>query len=244
MIVSTNPEKVTEKLKAKFKAAALQMVKDGAVVFGEMTSLHTCMDPRHYYMYAPPDHPLFLLLADISAEADIPIDFHMEAVPEEMKTPNFLIQACGKNPKRLPATIPGLKRLLKHNRKAKIIWHHIGWDNTGHMTPALLGQLLKDNPNLYLSIRVLKPSQAQLENKQDTSITDSFRRIKPQWAKLFEEYPERIMAGGAEFVGAPGNSNTSPETFQETWRLVDQFLEPQRSLISHKNAARIYGIDK
>ncbi len=31
----------------------------------------------------PPDHPLFLVLAEVAAKYGIPIDLHMEAVPEK-----------------------------------------------------------------------------------------------------------------------------------------------------------------
>jgi hypothetical protein len=39
------------------------------------------------YETAPPDHPLFLLQADIAAQRDVPIDLHMEAFPKRSPSP-------------------------------------------------------------------------------------------------------------------------------------------------------------
>ena len=72
----------------KFKERAEEIVRQGASGFGEMTTEHFATGPGTYYEYAPADHPLVLLLADISAEhGGAPIDFHMEAVPKTMPLP-------------------------------------------------------------------------------------------------------------------------------------------------------------
>ncbi|MDH4184010.1 MAG: amidohydrolase [Nitrospinota bacterium] len=244
MITGVKPEEVTSEIRQNFEEKARRIIAAKAVAFGEMAALHLCMNPRHHYMAAPPDHPLFFLLADLAAESGLPIDLHMEAVPVKMATPTRLLRQCGENPSQLAANIPGLERLLAHNPKAKIVWQHIGWDNTGHMTPALLGRLLKDHSNLFLSIRVLDPHQTQLEGKDDTSISDQFRRIKPEWAKLIADYPDRIMVGGDEFIGPPALDPWMPPSFEETWRAIDHLLEPTRSKLAWQNAARVYNIQR
>ena len=82
--------KVDATMKRTFTRKAEKIIKDGAIGFGEMTTEHLCLGPRHNHQEAPPDHPLFLLLADIAASHDIPIDIHMEAVPKKMKVPEHL----------------------------------------------------------------------------------------------------------------------------------------------------------
>ncbi|MCP5049928.1 MAG: hypothetical protein GY940_22365, partial [bacterium] len=128
MIHGTDRSAVTNGVKKRFRKEAEQLLKAGAKAFGEMTAMHVSMNPRHPILETSPDHPLFLLLADIAAENNVPIDLHMEAVPKEMATPRVLFKRSSRNPDTLKANIPALERLLKHNRKARIVWQHIGWD--------------------------------------------------------------------------------------------------------------------
>ena len=68
-----------------FKERAEELIRAGVSGFGEMAAEHFVGSTG--YEYAPPDHPLFLLLADIAAEHGVPIDIHMEAVPHAMALP-------------------------------------------------------------------------------------------------------------------------------------------------------------
>ena len=67
------PEDVSPEDSAQFRRIATQILEDGAVGFGEMIVYHLSMAEHHSFQYAPPDHPHFLLLADIAAEHDVPI---------------------------------------------------------------------------------------------------------------------------------------------------------------------------
>ena len=69
----------------KFKARAEELLREGVIGFGEMTAEH--FDGFTPYQSAPPDHPLYLLLSDLAAEHGVPIDLHMEAVPQDMPLP-------------------------------------------------------------------------------------------------------------------------------------------------------------
>ncbi|MDH5638618.1 MAG: hypothetical protein OEZ04_09010 [Nitrospinota bacterium] len=244
LIMGTNADKVAPQDIETFKKKAELIIKSGAVAFGEMTALHVCMSERHHYMAAPPDHPLFLLLADIAASNGMPIDLHMEAVTEKMATPQKLLEACSKNPHTLPPTIPGLERLLQHNRNAIFVWQHIGWDNTGHMTTELLNRLLHEHPNLFLSIRVLGWQQTRLEGRFRNTITNPQGRIRPEWKQLLSDHPGRFMVGGDAFVGETGFKNKSSESFKESWRAINNLLEPARSKVSWKTAEQVYKVHK
>ena len=93
----------------KFKARAEELLRKGVIGFGEMTAEH--FDGFTPYQSAPPDHPLFLLLSDLAAEHSVPIDIHMEAVPQDMALPSDL--KSPPNAARLHANIAAFERLLR-----------------------------------------------------------------------------------------------------------------------------------
>ncbi len=47
-----------------------------------MTAERLCLGKNHRQS-APPDHPLFTLLADIAAKNDLPIDIHREEIDKD-----------------------------------------------------------------------------------------------------------------------------------------------------------------
>lgn len=238
MIQATKPSEVTEEARTAFRAKVEEIVRAGAHAIGEMTALHTCMNPKHHYIAAPPDHPLFLLLADLAAQSDIPIDLHMEAVLEDMPTPGHLLQACDRNPDVLPATIPAFERLLEHNPKARVVWQHIGWDNTGQMTTPLIRRLLDKHPNLYLAIKAVPDP-----TRRNRIHNDAFE-VLPEWLALIESYPDRIVAGADEFSRPQGMQGgyEKPPFFKITWQTVMSLPAEVRERIGRENARRIYNL--
>ena len=72
-------------MQKKFRESAEELTREGGSGFGEMAAEHFVGSTG--YEYAPPDHPLYLLLADIAAEHGVPIDIHMEVVPHAMALP-------------------------------------------------------------------------------------------------------------------------------------------------------------
>jgi len=114
-----DPTRVTDDVKREFVAAAEAIIDGGAVGFGEMASLHISVAPAHPYEFVPADHPLFLVLADVAARRDVPIDLHMDAVDGETPTPPRFTGFA--NPAKLPDTIGALARLLARHPKARIV---------------------------------------------------------------------------------------------------------------------------
>src|SRR5450631_1989084 len=127
----------------RFRQRALELLQLGAAGFGELAAEH--FQGATPYQYAPPDHPLFLLLADVAAEHGVPIYLHMEAVPQDMSVPAAL--RSPPNPAALHANSGAFERLLAHNRQVRIIWAHAGWDNTGYRTADLCRRLLGTHAN-------------------------------------------------------------------------------------------------
>lgn len=215
----------------KFKARAEELLQEGVVGFGELAAEHLIQPSSGLkdYEYAPPDHPLFLLLADIAAENNVPIDLHMEAVPREMPLPPDLGPP---NPSRLPANIPGFERLLRHNRNAKIIWAHAGADFTGYRTPELCRRLLKANSNLYMEIKY-----DPITPGKNPVVVDG--KIKPEWLKLIEDFPDRFV------IGSDQHYRPIPAKGQPRWEatvlILNQLPAGLRQKIGIDNVLHIYG---
>ncbi|HVA95587.1 MAG TPA: amidohydrolase family protein [Candidatus Dormibacteraeota bacterium] len=214
-------------VRKKFSARAEQLLREGVIGFGEMAAEH--FDGGTPYQYAPPDHPLYLLLADIAAQHGVPIVLHMEAVPQDMALPAGL--KSPPNPPRLHANIAAFERLLDHNPRAKIIWAHAGSDNTGFRTPALCARLLAAHPNLYMEIKtdpLAKGMNYPMENG----------KIKPEWLALFTKFPDRFIIGTDQHYPEP---NAPEQRWQTAVDLFNQLPAGLRKKIGTENVAHIYG---
>ncbi len=192
-----------------------------------MTAEH--FDGATPYQYAPPDHPLYLLLADIAAEHGVPIDLHMEAVPQDMPLPAGL--KSPPNPPMLHANIAAFERLLAHNPSARIIWAHAGADGTGYRTPDLCRRLLLAHANLYMEIKT-----DPLARGMNYPLADG--RIKPEWLKLFTDFPDRFIMGSDQHYP---ESKAPEQRWQELVLLFNQLPRDVRRKIGTENVARIYG---
>ena len=190
----------------------------------------------------PADHPILRLLADITARNNAVIEFHFDVVAQDMEIPAEL--ASGANPAKLTANLPELERLLAHNRQARIVWAHAGSDMLGHWTVELSRRMLKEHPNLYMSLRMGPGRQPQ-----NFPLTQS-GGVKPEWRSLLEEYSDRFVIGGDQFFVAPGQrgghavtvSQRSGVMRQRINRFLAALPEPLARKIGYENAIRIYRI--
>ena len=238
MIHQTASEKeISPALKAKFKKTALEILDKGALGFGEFAAEHFSLGPNHIYAWAPPDHPLFMLLADIAAEHDVPLDIHMEAVPEAMPLPAGL--RSPPNPKILTPNIAGFERLLVHNRKARILWSHVGWCNTGKRTVALCAGLLGRHPNLYMSFKI-----SPQDSRSECMPIEQEMGLKAEWLQLIREFPDRFIIGTDQFYVSPRSPmrQIGPRSVEPTNRFFS-LLPPDLALkVGQENPRRIFNI--
>ncbi len=216
----------------KFKERAEAILGEGGRGFGEMTAEH--FKGATAYQYAPADHPLFLLLADIAAQHDVPIDLHMEAVPQPMPLPANL--KSPPNAPQLHDNIAPLERLLAHNPRAKIVWAHAGSDGTGERTVDLQRRLLKAHANLYMEIKV-DPVDLGKNPPVDAS-----GRVKPDWLKLFEDFPDRFIIGTDQHYPELPVPNDGSQRWQADVLLLNQLPVGLREKVAHENAVRLYGL--
>jgi predicted TIM-barrel fold metal-dependent hydrolase len=218
----------SSEVRKKFRERAEAILAAGAVGFGEMAAEH--FPSSTPYETATPDHPLFLLLADIAAQHGVPISIHMEAVPQDMDLPSPL--KSPPNPPRLHANIAAFDRLLRHNPRAKIVWAHLGWDTTGYRTPELMRRLLEAHPNLFMEIK-LDP----LDPGKNSPLTNGASgRIKPEWLKLFTDFQDRFVIGSDQHYP----QGSGPQRWQSVVLLFNQLPAAVRQKIGTENAVRIY----
>lgn len=216
------------RLRQEFQERAEAVLAAGAVGFGEMAAEH--FPSATPYEFAPPDHPLFLLLADIAAQHDVPICIHMDAVPQDMDLPAPL--KSPPNPPRLHANIAAFERLLSHNPRAKIVWAHLGWDNTGYRTPELMRQLLEAHPNLFMELK-LDPVDT---GKTSPLTNGASGTIKPEWLKLFTDFQDRFIIGSDQHYP----QGSGPQRWQAAVLLFNELPFAVRRKIGTENAIRIY----
>lgn len=233
---------ISDDVRREFDAAAAKIADAGALAFGEMACEHFSGFAGHPYVSAPPDHPLFLRLADIAAERDMPIDLHMEAVPADMEMPASF-RRLSSNPAKVAGNVARFERLLAHNRKARIIWVHLGWDVTGFRTVELTRELLKRHDNLFLQVRPLPPPQpGNAAHPLHNFVLTAALTVEPAWAALMSEFPQRFVVGSDSFYvpagGDPRVRFAPPLPFAR--HLVNGLPPEVAAKVAHANAVRLY----
>ena len=230
-------------MKREFASAAEQIIEAGAVGFGEIASLHISAVRGHPYEFVPADHPLLKLLADIAAKRDVPIDLHMDALADEIQTPQRFTAAD--NPPTLPATLDAFVRLLAHNPKARIIWAHGGSDPLGAMTAQTIGALMDKHSNLFVSLRV-HGEDSPMQNKLLKGGT-----LDPVWRDLLVLHADRFMIGTDSFyaaanlqAGGPGLSfaQRNIPKLEATMHFLSLLPPAVARRVAHDNAVHIYGL--
>jgi len=237
-----SPE-VTEGIRRRFEETAQRIIASGAKGFGEITAHHMSLSPSHGYESVPADHPLLLLLADIAAQHDVPIDIHFDPVPADVEKPPRL--SSPRNPAVLKANLAGFERLLAHNRKAKILWAHAGADPVGYFTPRLVRELLGRHSNLALSIRPTAPFPGSMVHPKGA--------INDDWIALLRDFPDRFVIGSDSFVVAKAYTGAeAPRIFEQRSeiqrrgirRLLSHLPADLARRIGYENAERLYRLDR
>ncbi len=233
-------EVVPDEIRQKFEAVAEAQLARGAIGFGEIAALHVSHTATHHFIQTPPDHPLMLLLADIAARHGVPIDLHCDPVAEDMATPAKLISP--RNPPQLKGNLAAMERLLAHNRKAVIVWAHIGSHPTDALSPKLTAELLERHPNLYFSIRPFGGNEA-------TDLVSARGGVNGEWLALLRAYPDRFVIGTDSFIVAhdfAGNdaartlSMGASKNRDGVFKLLLALPDDLARRIGYENALRIY----
>lgn len=235
---------VSDETKIEFRTMAEKIAASGVKGFGEIAAHHVSLTPTHGYESVPADHPLFLILADVAAKHNIPIDLHFDPIPKDVKTPSALNSP--KNPKVLKENIKAFERLLEYNRDTKIVWAHAGSDPVGWYKPKLVRKMLDKHPNLYCSIRTV--------NRPDNDpVWHPKTGINHSWMRLFKKYPDRFVLGTDSFIVSENYSGKAraPLVLAQRTRIqregANQLLSALKQdiavKIARENAIRIYNLN-
>jgi hypothetical protein len=239
MIEGIEPGQLDDGVRQKFIGRAEEIIRKGGVGFGETTALHFSGFEGHSFEETPPDHPLYLLLADLAARHGVPLDVHIEAVTERWAVSGELRKRGRINPEWVDENIAAFERLVAHNAKTRIIWVHLGMDNTGQRSPALTRRLLKAHPNLYVSVTA---------RQQYTRLHKLFvpgAGLDSKWRELILEFPDRFMIGSDVFFEPNRPKLALGGNLALAVRLVrnPKFLPPDVARkVAFENAQRIYGL--
>jgi predicted TIM-barrel fold metal-dependent hydrolase len=223
---STPAQRVTAADVQRLQEEAEEIAKSGAIGFGEIAIEHLSSGRgSHPYESVPADHPLLLALCDVASRLNMPIDIHMEALPQDSPPPPFLASF---NPERLPANIAAFERLLEHNPRAVIVWAHAGWDLTGERTVPLMRSLLAKHANLFMSIKL------DSAGPQRTSPFAPDGGLRPAWLNLLNEFRNRFVIGSDQFYDE-GDARVSAAR-----RFVNALPTEVATAVARDNARRIY----
>ncbi len=223
---------------ASSSGQATYIPEPGAAGYGELAGTHFSFGPRHPFINVPTDHPLFLALADIAAINGLPIDIHMEAVPKNMPRPKGVGKPLvSPNPKELTENIKGLENLLAHNRKAKIVWAHVGWGHTGERSAALTRTLLKKHSNLYLGLKFHNHS------RRETQLLLPNGKIRTDWLTLIGDYPDRFVLGSDQIfydLNKMLSEKGAPWGAHHSRTIIDQLPQKLAQKIGVTNPEKVY----
>lgn len=214
-------------VRRRFRERAEELLRLGAAGFGELAAEH--FQGATPAQSVPPDHPLFLLLADLAAEHGVPIVLHLEAVLQAQPPPGG-----GPSSPPLQPNLEALGRLLSHQPRARIIWAHAGWDNTGDRTPELCRRLLREHPNLSMDLKVdpVKPGR-------NTLLAGG--ALKPAWRDLLRDFPDRFLVGSDQHYPLPKDG---PQRWEAVAALLEQLPEELRDQVALGNASKVYAFPR
>jgi hypothetical protein len=244
MIHNESPDgNVSPELRARFERRAEEILAKGAVGFGELAALHLSALPNHSFESVQPDHPLFLLLADIAARHDVPIDLHLTPIIRDRETPKSFLRQSPLNPRTLKENVKAFERLLAHNPRAKIVWAHIGTALVEDKDVNLVRRLMERHPNLILQFGVI-------EGKVSENRTLKNGKVRSSWLKVMQDYPDRIVLGGDQFFSHP-DSHSAARTFsrvaddvrKDFRKLLDSLPPDLARKIGFENAIQIYRLN-
>lgn len=237
-LLETRADQVTPEVRAAFRARAETILASGAVGLGEVTAEHLSLPLmkegglNHFHNVTAADHPLLLLLADIAAEKDVPIDIHFDIFPQTIPTPERLRAG---NPPELAENQAAFERLLSHNRNARFTWAHLGSDPALQRTPELMHELLERHPNLYSAFRIVA------KGPHPSVALDAQGMLKPAWLKLIEAFPDRFTVHSDMFYVPGGPPRRGPKQSHElAGKLLEQLPPDLARKLAYENAQRLY----
>lgn len=195
---------------------------------GELGLYHFNKTGKQNIIEYPPTFAPFLKIIGLIAKKDKWVDLHAEPVNPYGKS--YENQVFG-----------GLALLFQKYPKLKLILSHTAMTN-----PTNVRRILKTYPNIMMNFKPIKKHHLW---KNLEPITDSRGRLYNDWAKLFEEMPERFMVGTDEKFGRRGKGvlaarGAKVEKYGKSIKRIRKILgsinKEAAQLIAYGNAERIF----
>ena len=102
-------------------------------------------------------------------------------------------------------------------------------------------RLLEEHPNLFLGFKIEdRFEQVGSQEPMPSRMVDKNMKIKPEWHQFFTDYPHRFLVASDEFIGIPGRTMRSPQSFEETWAFQEQLPDEVAKKVGKENAAKLY----
>jgi predicted TIM-barrel fold metal-dependent hydrolase len=176
---------------------------------GELMSRHDDLTALTYGEPPRADHPALLQIYDLAAELDMPVLIHHNISGSYMADPIYLEE---------------MKRALAHNRKANIIWAHVGISRRIEIPNLIeiIDIVLAENKNLYVDLSWVV---------YDDYIANDLEK----WSKLIEKHPDRIMIGSDKV----GHWDTYPLGITKYYSLLDLLSEDAAKKLCGENILKL-----
>jgi hypothetical protein len=191
---------------------------------GEIGMLHFTKKPGQALLAFQPNFAPFLDIVEEVAKHDLWLDLHIEPVdPDGVSYEDW---AFG-----------GLQLLLDRNPTLKVLYSHTAMTN-----PDNARRILETYPNVMMSIKPMGPTSSWMNLEP---ILNSKGELYEDWAKLFEEMPDRFAIGSdAKFLWK-GYALDQYGWIIEKLRLMLGNLSPETARkIAYDNAKKIFSIDE
>ena len=183
---------------------------------GELMSRHDDLTALTYGEGVRMDSPAFRLIYDLAADYGVPVLVHHNLSPQYSGVPLYEDE---------------LRAALEHNRSCRIIWAHVGVSREIRLEELLIiaGNLLHDNPNLYVDISWLfYDNYVRGDMMQETGDPEIFSDM---WAALIEKYSDRFMLG----TDVVGHWSDYPKQIFKYYPLLEKLSPGTAEKLCRKN---------
>lgn len=186
----------------------------GSGLYRGIGEIHTYADPSLPYYGGSniaPDSPLISRLLELAGQHDMPINIHCT---------NTGVKQMG--------------RALRAYPKTMVVWAH-----TGYLSPSIISDILRDNPNLAFDLSAKNPACCLLGYSEKYPLM-GIRSIDETWRQLFEAYPDRFLVG-VDFL-LSNHLRYAREAGEFYRAILGQLTPVTARKIGYQNAQKLYGL--
>ena len=208
---------------AERRLARLGQELDGGTCLGtgEIGPLHFNKKGHQLVVEFPMNFEPFLQTVAVTAKKGKWLDLHAEPM-----------EPGGRS--REDEVFGGIALMFARNPDLKLILSHTGMTN-----PTNARRLLETYPNLMMNFKIVR-NHGGWRNLEPLS--DRRGDIYEDWAKLFEEFPDRFLVGSDAKFGRKGfSARKYRKEIQRLRRLLGALNKKAARMIAHENARRIFG---